>query len=141
MVAGPMPLVGVSVSHGAIVVALQEQPFSPESEKLPLCPSAETFADVGLIAKLHAGPVCVIVMLCPPTVIMPERIGVPVSAATVKPALPSPVPCWPKTITIQLTEETTFLIQELALAWIVSVPVPPACGKDCGVAVSVNEQV
>ena len=61
--------------------------------------------------------------------------------ATAKPTLPLPVPVWPKLIVIQLTVEAAGLGQLLELATMVTSPVPPAIGKDCGVAVRVNVQV
>ncbi len=72
---------------------------------------------------------------------MPDRIGESEFAATVKPAVPFPVPVWPKVMTIQSTLEATGREQVLLLATIVRVPVPPASGNDCGVAVRVNVQV
>ena len=61
---GPTPLLGdVTCSQGALLLAFQVHAESPESAKLPFCASGETLAERGLIAKLQAGPVSVIVML------------------------------------------------------------------------------
>ena len=92
------------------------------------------------MAKLQGGPVCVIVTLCEPTVIAPVRVGELLFEATVKPALPSPVPCCPKSMTIQLTVEAAVLTQVLELATIFTTPAPPAIGKDEGEAVRVKAQ-
>src|SRR5206468_6028466 len=92
------------------------------------------------MAKLQGGPVSVIVTLCEPTVIAPVRVGELLFEATVKPALPSPVPCCPKSMTIQLTVEAAVLTQVLELATIFTTPAPPAIGKDEGEAVRVKVQ-
>jgi hypothetical protein len=86
--------------------------------KLPSIEAAEALAELGLIAKLQGGPVSVIVTLCEPTVIVPVRVGELLFGATVKPALPFPVPCCPKSMVIQLTVELAVLMQVLALATI-----------------------
>ena len=93
-----------------------------------------------MMAKLQGGPVSVIVTLCEPTSIVPFRVGELLFEATVKPTLPSPVPCCPKTIVIQLTVEVAVLTQVLELASTLTVPLPPAIGKDAGVAVRVKVQ-
>jgi hypothetical protein len=141
MVAGPVPLAAeVICSQVTLLVADQEQPERPVSMKLPPPPDVVAFAEVGSMAKLHGGPPWVIVMLCDPTVIVPDRIGESEFGATVKPAVPFPVPVWPRSIVIQSTVEATGREQVLALATIVKVPFPPPCGNDCGVEVIVNVQ-
>jgi hypothetical protein len=142
MVAGPIPLaIEVICSQVTLLLTVHEQPERPVSMKLPLPPDVVALAEMGLMAKVHGGPPWVMVTTCDPTVIVPDRIGELVFAATVKPALPSPVPVWPKVMTIQSTVESTGREQELSLATIFRVPVPPACGNDCGVGVRVKVQV
>src|SRR5260370_33117709 len=112
MLAGPVPLLGeVTCSQGALLLAVQVHAESPESAKLPFCARWERLAERGLIAKLQAGPVCVIVMLWSPTLMAPDRVGVSGAAATVNPAVTLPVPCWPKTMVIQLTVALVILEQ------------------------------
>src|SRR5260221_13347656 len=103
--AWPVPFGGFTCSQATLLLAVQVHPARPVSEKAPFCDAAVMLADVGLIAKLHAGPACVIVMLCEPTVIVPVREGESLFAATVKPADPLPVAVWPQTTVIQLTFE------------------------------------
>ncbi len=137
-----MPLLGeFTWRNDALLLAVHVQPARPVSAKLPFCAWAETVADDGLTAKLQGGPAWLMVTLCDPTVIVPVRVGELLLASTVKPALPFPVPVCPKTIVIQLAEELTFLTQLLELATICSVPLPPAIGKEVGVAVRVKVQV
>src|SRR5712692_1375017 len=93
------------------------------------------------MAKLQGGPLSVFATLFEAKVIATVRVGELLFAATVKPALPSPVPCCPKSMTIQLTVEAAVLTQVLELATIFTTPAPPAIGKDAGVAVRVKVQV
>src|SRR5580700_6552504 len=133
MFAGPIPLFAeVTCSQAALLLAFHVHADSPESAKLPFCARGDRLAERGLMAKLQAGPVCVIVMLCCPTVIAPVRIGVSLSAATVNPAVPSPAPVWPKSMVIQLTAALAILTQVPELATMFRVPAPPVCGKDRG---------
>src|SRR5947207_8339539 len=139
MVAGPVPLAGgFTCTKDALLPAVQVHPERPVSAKLPFCACAETVADIGLTAKLQGGPAWLIVTLCDPTVIVPDRVGSLLLTSTVKPALPFPVPVCPNTIVIQLADVLTFLTQVLELAAICSVPLPPASGKELGVAVRVK---
>ena len=54
---------------------------------------------------------------------------------------PLPVPCWPNVMTCRLSLETTLRWQELLLAVIVTVALPPAWGNDCCDTEIVNVQV
>jgi hypothetical protein len=138
----PMPLAGdVNCSHGAVLVAVQVQPERPVSATVPFSAAEEMLVEFGLIAKLQGGPACVIVMLCDPTVMAPVRVGTVEFAATVKPMLPSPVPCCPKSMVIQLTVAAASRTQLLALAVTLTTPAPPARGNDCGLDDSVKTQV
>src|SRR6478752_10240428 len=142
MVAGPVPLEGVTCKNDALLAAVHVHPVSPESLKLPPCDSAEILAEFGLSAKLQGGPACVMVTLCEPTVIMPVREGDSLFAVTVKPAdVLMLEPVCPKVIVIQLTFEITVLGQGLPLATMSILPSPPEIGNDCGEALSLNVQV
>src|SRR6185369_9606135 len=81
------------------------------------------------------------VMLCEPTVIVPVREGDSLFAATAKPADPFPAPVWPKLMVIQLTFEVAVRAHVPELATMLTVPVPPEIGNDCGAALSMNVQV
>ena len=130
----------VKLVNASLLPAVQVHPASPVNRKLPVCERAEILAEFGLIAKLQGGPACVMAMLCDPTVIVPVREGASLFATTVKPAEPLPVPVWPKLIVIQLTFDEAVRGQLLELARMLTVPIPPEIGKDCGVAVRVNVQ-
>jgi hypothetical protein len=70
----PEPLAPlVIVIQAALLVALHEQPVPPVTLKDPVPPDAGTDPEVDPSVKLHGAAACVIVNVCPPSVIVPVR--------------------------------------------------------------------
>jgi hypothetical protein len=78
------------VSHGALLDAVQPQPFPALTVTLPLDPAEGGVADSGEIVNAHPGD-CVMATRCPAMVTLPERAG-PEVDVTPTVTVPSPVP-------------------------------------------------
>jgi hypothetical protein len=78
---------------------------------------------------VHGTPACVIVKACPPPVIVPVRLALPVFAATVNDTVPVPEPLAVPVTVIQLAVLAAVQAQP-AIVVTVNDPVPPAAGID-----------
>ena len=72
----------VTVSHDALLVAVDVHPAGACIAKLPEPPAAATLADAGEIAKLHGAAACVTVKTLPAAVMVALRLVPAVLAAT-----------------------------------------------------------
>jgi hypothetical protein len=79
----PVPLVpALTVSHAALLVAVQPQPATAVTVTVPLPADESGFAEVGAMVAAHGTPAWVTVKVRPPTVSVPVRGLVVVFAAT-----------------------------------------------------------
>jgi hypothetical protein len=78
---------------------------------------------------VHGTPACVTVNVCPPTVIVPVRLALPVLAATLNDTVAVPVPLAALVTVIQLAVLDAVHAQP-AMVVTVNDPVPPAAGTD-----------
>src|SRR5512134_309554 len=80
----PLPLgPAVTASQLTLAAADQVQLAGAVTDTLPLPAVAGTHAEVGAIEGVQVAPACVTVKLAPATVSVPERLPVPLFAATV----------------------------------------------------------
>jgi hypothetical protein len=77
---------------------------------------------------VHGTPACVTVNVCPPTVIVPVRLALPVFAAALNDTVPVSEPL--AELVIQLAPLVAVQLQP-AIVVTVKEPVPPAAGTDC----------
>ncbi len=82
----------VTLSHVALLVALQGQPVADDTATVPVPPAAEAFAEDGEIDGKHGAPSCVSVNVLPPIVSDPARAALEGLATTEYETEPSPVP-------------------------------------------------
>jgi hypothetical protein len=95
----PLPLApDATVIHDALLVALHAQPAPAVTETVPLPPEAGTVCVSGDNANVQPWP-CTTVTVCPPTAIVPDRVG-PVVAATANVTVPAPLPLAPAVMVI-----------------------------------------
>jgi hypothetical protein len=87
----PLPLPPAdTVSHDALLDAVQEQPVPAVTVTLPLDPADGAAADSGAIENVQPGD-CVIVTRWPPIVAVPDLVGPEVDAIA-RVTFPSPLP-------------------------------------------------
>lgn len=88
----PDPVAAVIDSHEAPLVAVQAQPAGDVTTTDDVPPAAGTVRLTGDALKEHATPACVIAIVCPATVNVPERGEELALAATAIETLAPPVP-------------------------------------------------
>jgi hypothetical protein len=95
----PLPLAPDAMAiHDALLVALHAHPDPAVTATLPLPPEAGIVCVSGDAANVQPWP-CTTVTVCPPTAIVPVRVG-PLVAATANATVPAPLPLAPAVIVI-----------------------------------------
>jgi hypothetical protein len=88
----------VTASHASFAVAVQPHPAPALTETVPDEAAAARECAVGVAANVHGAPAWEMAMVWPATVIDPLRTDEDVFAATLKAAVPLPVPVAPDVI-------------------------------------------
>jgi len=133
----PVPLPVTTVTHPALLVAAHAQPAVVVTATLPVPPAAVNACEVGAMLKEHGAPACVTVNVCPATVSVADRALVVMFAATLKAAVPLPVP-----LAVTAVSQPALLVAAHAQPSVdvtATLPVPPAAANACEVCEILNE--
>jgi hypothetical protein len=132
-VAEPSPLPDVaptSVSHDALLAAVQAQPAGAATVAKPLPAAAVALWLVGVIAYVHAAAACVTVKVCPPIVSVPTRCDPFGFAVTLNAVVPLPLPLAPLVIVNHVVSLLDAVHAQPFGAVMFVEPVPPAATTD-----------